>query len=216
LSNYVSGTPQISSKFGRILSAAQVEDEATTSLKKWFPTYLADQEREMGMRVNSLPNPTNFINRNSFDTLEPEPLPKVVVISEGLASQPTKYGRGQYRAMWNLQVGVAMSAKDEETSNRMVKGYGAAVRGIIVQKMREDSSLPIANVVWTDERYVDLPIANQIMLFKAAQLSFLVDIEDVVSSWRGPPVPLVTADPNWGEVATVDVVLDKIKIDETP
>jgi len=209
MSTYTSGTPQISSVFGRILSAAQIEDSAIATLKYWFPTYLAEQERQNGMRLGTLPAPTNYINRNSFDTLEGEPLPKVVVISEGLANAPTKTGRGVYRALWRLGVGVATAAKDEQMANAMVKGYGAAVRGIITQNQALDASLSIAEITWVDERYDDLPIANQIMLFKAAQLYFTVDVEDVVSRWKGPDSP--TAQPvDYGQVEEVFVELDKV------
>ena len=222
MSTYVSGQPQIGTKFGRMVSASQIEANAIIVLKKWFPTYLNEQERQLGMRLNTFPNPTNYTVRNSFDTLEGEPLPKVVAISPGMIGTPLKYGRGQYRGLWSLDIGVAISAKDEETSNRATKAFGSAVRGIIVQKMIYECramtpSLPVCNVTWIGERYDDLPIPNQIMLFKGATVNFQIDIEDIVNSWGGPPIPIQpTGDPNWGQVETVDIEIDEIEIDETP
>jgi hypothetical protein len=196
-----------------MLSAAQIEDAVMATLRYWFPTYLAEEERQVGMRQNMLPAPQNYINRNSFDVLEGEQLPKVVVISEGLAQAPVKTGAGVYRGLWRLGVGVATGAKDEETSNRMVKAYGAAVRGILCQNQELDSSISVCEITWVDERYDDLPLSNQLMLFKAAAISFLIDVQDIVNRRGGPDTPILVPPPVYN-ANTVIIEKDLVKLSE--
>jgi hypothetical protein len=202
----------ISPQFRRILVAAEIEQAVIEMLKKWFPTYLMEVERQIGIRPNTLPQPQNYTNRNSFDTLAGEKIPKVVVLSEGTSSVPVKFGYGQYQAQWRLGVGVATEARDERAGNLHVKAYGAAVRAIMLQQA-QDIALPgIANVIWISESYDDLPLANQHMLFKAASIFFTVDVEDVVNTQYGPdaPIPATTLPQPLPEVETVDIDLEML------
>jgi len=193
-----------------MVSASEIEDAVLATLELWFPTYLAEEERQQGMRKGSLPAPQNYINRNSFDTLEGEQLPKVVVLSEGLNAPPVPSNRGLYHAVWRVGVGVATAAKTEDLANRMVKAYGAAVRGLLLQKSSLDGSVDIINLTWLEETYPDLPVSNQIMLFKAAQVFFGIDVENVASRYGGPPKPTIDPPPPYPEVETVDIDMDII------
>ena len=205
--------PSISPIFGRILSASQIEDAILDLMQKWFPTYLAEIERQTGMRAGTLPAPENYINRNSFETLEGEPMPKVVVISEGLATAPGQTNGHVYRATWRLGVGVATAAKTEEVCNRMVKGYGAAVRGLMLNKMGDANIDGIVAINWMEETYPSIAIPSPLMLFKAANILFTIDVEDVVHRYGGPPAPSRAVPPDWTEVDTVDIELDIVPDD---
>lgn len=198
------------SVFERILVASQVEEAVINTLQKWFPTYLREIERQTGLMVGTLPPPRNYTNRNSFDAeVGEKDLPKVVVISPGLLDAPLAIGQGRYRAIWRLGVGVAISASDEPTANMLVKSFGAAVRAILLQQQNLDGSVSaIANVTWIDESYEDLPIPDQIMLYKAAAVYFVIDVEDVVTRRVGPDEPTVPP-LVYGEVQEVDITLDK-------
>lgn len=195
----------VSSKFGQIIIASQIEEATTKTLQKWFPTYLAEVARQVGISRNSLPQPQNYTNRNSFDTQKGEPVPKIVVLAPGLTGTPTQQGQGSYTAIWRLGVGVAASGKDEQSANLRVKAYGGAIRAIMLQQQDLGDLIPgIAGITWQDEAYEDIPILNQHQLFKGASLWFHVDVENVVSRWSGPDEPDIEP-VDWPEVQEVDV-----------
>src|SRR5215813_13320249 len=113
-------TSAYSALFGPMLSASQIEESVERSLRYWFPTYLAEMERILGLRRGTLPNPKNCTSRNSFDAAQGEPTPKIVVISTGVDGEPTKDPQ-TYRAFWRVGVGVAVGAKTEEVCNVHLK-----------------------------------------------------------------------------------------------
>jgi hypothetical protein len=203
----------VSPIFGRILSAAQIEDAVLAVMEAWFPTYLAEMERQEGMRVGTLVPPDNYINRNSFETLEGEKMPKVVVMAEGLTGTPSTSGMHIYKATWNVGVGIATAAKTEEVCNRMVKAYGAAVRALVLNKMGTQNIIGVANVNWTQERYPSITIPSPIQLFKAANISFAIDVEDVAHKYGGPATPSRAVPAPWTDVQTVDTELDIVPED---
>jgi hypothetical protein len=180
----------INAQFRRILVASTLEQATMDTLVMWLPTYLAEVERQLNLHPSTLPAPQNYTNRNSFDTLAGEQIPKIVVLSEGIEGIPVTFGPGQYQAVWRLGVGVATSAKDERTANMYVKAYGAAIRALMVQQGLGNEVAGVAQIRWAGETYNDLPLPNQHMLFKAASLFFLVDVEDVVTWTAGPTVPI--------------------------
>jgi hypothetical protein len=169
--------------------------------------------RKLEISRNSLPTPQNYTSRNTFDGEPGEQIPKVVVIAPGLLGQPQQYGAGQYRAIWRLGIGIATAAKDEESANMLVKAYGAATRMILLQKQNlgYPPDLNIAEIVWVEESYADIPIPNKIQLYKAASLFFAVDVENVVSKWKGPDSPITGVPTPWSTVETVDIELDIVK-----
>jgi len=182
----------MSSVFGAMLSASQIEDAVTATLQKWYPTYLAEQARRLSISPNSLPAPQNYTNRNSFDAEQGEKIPKVVVIAPGIIEVPLHDGAGFYRAVWRVGVGIATAAKDEQSSNMLVKAYGAATRGLVMNKTAHEArknGVTITTVRWIEEEYPDIPIPSQHMLYKAASLYFAMDVDNVASRFGGPDEP---------------------------
>lgn len=207
----------MTSPFGNIVLSSDIERSIINTLIKWYPTYLREIERQYGLKVDTIDTPLNYSNRNSFDANPGEQLPKVVVIAPGLAGVPTKNGRGQYRATWQVGVGIAVAARDEVICNMLVKSYGAATRALILQCVGKDvrsneSSLPLSNVTWVGETYDDLPIPNEINLFKSAGILFNIDLDDVVTSRLGPVQP---SNPGpVGQVASIVIDINKIDLPE--
>jgi hypothetical protein len=160
-----------------------------TLLKKWFPTYLREIERIEGWEREPLVEPRNYTTRNSFDDLVGEEMPKCVVLSPGLFQVPTHpESNGYYNAVWQLGVGVACAAPNEELADQMVKMYGAAARAILLQHQdleREEED--VIGVQWLDENYEDLPIEDQLMLYKYAAIYCGVEAEKVTSRFMRPP-----------------------------
>lgn len=199
----------ISPVFNRMLSAEQVEDAVRDALKKWFPTYLHELERQLGVQPNTFVAPDNYSDRNSFDMESPEKLPKVVVIAPGLTGTPSKKGSWTYNATWKVGVGIAVGARTEDDANKLVKGYAAAIRGIMLQSSELDS-IGALDIAWTDESYDDLPITLVNQLVKAASLYFDIEIGNVVTRGRGPTQP-DEADYDYGQAQTVEVTLEKVE-----
>lgn len=199
----------VSPVFDVMLAASQIEDTARTSLKKWFPTYLREVERQLELPKSTLAPPQNYSERNSFDMEAPEKLPKIVVIAPGLAKAPTKRGNWKYNATWRLGIGIAVGARTEETANLYVKSYSAAIRGIMLQNsgMGDIGGLDIA---WTDESYDDIPVNLPNQLVKAASIYFEVEIANVATRGHGPKIPDL-GDYEYGQVQTADVTVEKVE-----
>jgi hypothetical protein len=184
--------PIESAIFGPIVSASEIEEAVIESLKFWYPTYLAEMERRLSLRKGLLVVPQNFTNRNSFDAVEGERTPKVVVIAPGLDEAPTK-DSASYSAVWRVGVGLATGAKDEKTCNKYVKAYAAVTRAILIHKpatVREYGLTHLNEIVWLSEEYVDLAdISNQHRLYKAATLWFAIQVNAVTARRLGPVGP---------------------------
>lgn len=200
--------------FRRILIASDIELAVRDLLKKWFPTYMREIERQIGWDREPLSAPVHYTNRTSFDIQPGEALPKAVVISPGVVSAPThpEGGQAAYWATWQMAVGIATSSNSEELADYKCKMYGAAVRAIMVQHQtleRDD----VMGVRWVDESYDDLDIPDQLMSYRGAAILFAIDVEDVVTRWAGPANPDESAQED--HIAeTVDVRINKIPVDE--
>jgi hypothetical protein len=204
----------IEQQIGYMFIASQLEEAVIDSLHMWFPTYLAEAARNLGISPNSLPQPQNYTNRNSFDAEIGEKIPKVVVLSPGLFTTPQVSGDGTYRATWRLGVGVATAAKDETQANMLMKAYSGAARDIVLQKNIGDSSLSVTRVTWLNESYDDLPIPNQLQLYKAASLEFAFDINNVASRYGGPDTPTVEPIPAYKTVEKVIIDVELAPTEE--
>ena len=203
-------TSVISEVFGRMLSASQIEEAVVAAMKKWYPTYLREQENQMELPEFTLPIPQNYSDRNKFDMEAPEELPKIVVIAPGTVGAPRKGGGGIYSAVWRLGVGIAIGADNEVDANRLVKAFGAATRGLMMQSS-ELGPLGAIDIEWTDELYEDLPVPNAVQLVKAASLYFNIDFHDVITRGHGPLVP--DSQPyTIPEFETADVTLEQESI----
>lgn len=172
--------------FGRLYSSGSLVDDVKTMLQKWFTTYLREVERQKFLPVGGLSVPTNYTSRNKYEAIPGEELPKCVVIVPGLIGTPQKAGTKQYRATWRLGVGVACAAQTEADADDAAKAYGAAVRGMVIQKQGEFGG---TNTIWLDEAYDDLPIRDQIKQSRAVAMWFSVDIENIVTRKLGPEQP---------------------------
>jgi hypothetical protein len=176
----VSVAPSI---FDLVVDGSMVEAAARETLDEWFPTYLAELERQRGRDARSLPLPRSYHTAPTFETWPEDQLPAVVIVSPGLAGAPVKNGRGRMHAPWALGIGVVVSARDQASTNEIAKLYAAAVRALLLQR----GSLGgfAAETEWVDERYDDLPAAGERTL-GAGQAIFVVQVENVVYANGGP------------------------------
>jgi len=204
-------SPDRPSVFRTLFSADLLEEQAIVTLKKWIPTYIHEVERQRGLTVGDIPRPRYYARRNEFNGFPDDQLPMCIVISPGLIDQPERYGDGQHAAWWGCAVAIVCATSSEDSTNRLVKVYGAALRGVMLQQ--EDlGGTQVAAVRWEDERYDDnLPGSDQRRSLGAVRLVFRVLVDDVVTDGTGPNTP----DPDeWPPGTQWGLVEDVIIMDE--
>lgn len=178
----------MTSAFGQIVVASQLENAVCDLLRKWFPTYLREIERIMEWEREPLPTPRNYTNRNSFDAQSGEEIPKVAVISPGLFNPPTHpESDGYYKAIWQLGIGVATAAPTEELADAQAKMYGAAARAILLQHQDLEKPDIVTAVTWLDENYDDLPIEDQLAQYRSASIFLGIEVAKTTSRYMRPP-----------------------------
>lgn len=199
----------MTSVFGEIFVASELEEAVITTLKKWYPTYLRHVEEKLQLPVGKLVGPRVYTNRNNFDAIPGDDMPMCVVISPGLHDEPITRERGKYTAAWSLGVGIAIAADTETKANAFSKIYGAAARAIVLHNSVKETDF-VTNVTYLDETYDDLPIEDQLQQYRAAGVYFAIEVENVVDKYRGPAEP--DADPYdpLGQVQEVIVDVGRI------
>lgn len=175
------------SVFGTIFVAAdRLEMPTADLLQRWFPTLLTRVCNQLDIEVLPTPKMKNYTKRNRYEALKGEELPRIVVISPGIVGTPRKTGNGNYRAIWRLGIGVACGASDEDEAKLHCDIYAACIREIMVKYA---GGWLQAKIEWIDEAYVDLPLTDQVLLTRAANEWFTVDIENVAQTRGGPEDP---------------------------
>lgn len=199
--------------FDNIFVASTLENGVIDLLKKWFPTYLREVERQVSWEREPLKEPADYSTRVQFNVESGEPMPKAIVISPGLYEAPTRGDAGDfYNASWQIAIGVAFAARNEELADMIAKMYGAAVRAMMVQHQSlEMSDNGVKGVFWLDESYDDLQIPSKIELYKASASLFAVGVESVITRWAGPEQPDESAQED-RDFETVDTTIVKYPI----
>lgn len=195
--------------YGPIITRQDVEAAFLQTVKTWLTVYLYELERRGGRDVGSIARPKSW-NVQAESRIWPEDqLPAILVVSGGLADQPTKDGDGLYRAGWSVGLMVVLSARTVSEAGELVGLYTAAVRTLIVQ---HPSLGGLATATeWRDESYNNAPVEVQ-RTGQAGLLEFSVYVDDIVSTRGGPatPPPDPTIEPgDWPLVQEADVLIQK-------
>lgn len=194
--------------YGPLVLATDIEDGATLTLQTWLPQYLGRVARKINQDSNWLQPPRSYKVSNDPNHWPEDQLPAVVLASPGTIGKPMRSGR-LYRAMWQLQVVVFVSANDEPTTERLAKYYGAAIRSVLTAKA--DLGGIAAGCEWEGERYNIRIRDGAQRTFGSCSNTFSVDVRDVVQALGGPSV--VTAPP---VVPPDDPVADNVTVNLAP
>lgn len=189
--------------FGEILLGSDVEQAVIANLQTWFPTYLAEVERQESLDAQSIPLPRSYDTVNEFRKWPENQLPAVIVVSPGLAEVPLTEGDGRTRATWVVGIGVVVSARDKRSTGNLAKLYAAVVRALMMQQ-QSLGGIGMGST-WRHETYTDIPADDERTL-GACQVIFEVECGDVVSQSKGLPAPPEDpyTDPDWPTVETAD------------
>jgi hypothetical protein len=201
------------SDIGPIVTGRDVELAALSTLKRWSGTYLAELERRSNRTPGSLPRVRSWATAADFETWPEDQVPRVLVVSPGLAEEPQASGQGDYRAAWSLGFGVVVSAATMAETMVLAKLYTAALRVCLLQHQSLEGVA--AGVEWLDESYDDLPSVDTRSL-GAGQAIFAVQVDDVSRRWGGPvtpsdpPTPDIDPLPTDPYVSTVEIDVDRV------
>lgn len=172
--------------FGRIIDGGQVEDAVIATLQLWLPTYIAEVAAQNGLDRSAIPNIRSYHTVNSYDKWPEDQLPSLVVISGGVPDDITVASGGVHRAQFAFGFAVFCSANTESNTARMAKRYAAAIRACFVQHQSLGGFA--RGVEWKGEVYDDVESVDSRSLASARGV-YLVEVDDVVSSGKGPSEP---------------------------
>lgn len=160
-----------------VITATDVEDAAIATLKPRLEYYL----EQLG-----LPIPRAWTRQTRFNKWPEDQVPAIIIYSPGLAEEPNKRGTGEIDARWTLGIAALVSARDQNSTDRLAKEYGALIRASILQ----ESSLGgfARGVDWMDESYDEIDVMQNRTL-SAAEMVFSVEVEGVVNARELPYMP---------------------------
>lgn len=174
------------SVFAPVTTKRQVENAVKDTLELWFPTYLAELERQTGRDPGVLPAPRSYSTSNEVDRETAAQLPAVILISTGLAGPPERDGDGVYSAAWRIAVGVVVSAGTRDATNDLVGIYAAAARMIVIDKPSLGGFA--SGVALQDENYTDAP-SDYLDVGSVATVVCDVHVESAFAATGGPATP---------------------------
>lgn len=171
--------------FGSFVTGADVESAVRSTLTLWMPAYTFEVARQKSTTL-----PPIRVYGQSLATLPTgevaDELPAVIVVAPGLNGDPVERGDGAVDATWAVGVGVVVSAQTSDMAQTLAKLYGAAIRGLLVQK----GSLGgfATGTSWTDEETTPYGY-DTVKAVAQCILMFEVQVPAVVNRFGGPAVP---------------------------
>lgn len=199
------------SKLKPIISAHQVEDAVEATLKTWFNTYLREIEIQLNLLALALPDPKSYTVVNELDDFPELQLPRVLIISPGMAGPPRPEGDGTLTGFFRVGIGIVAQGNSRESTNRNIKLYAAATRAILLQKPGLGGLA--TNIDLESEEY-DEYSPDQSRTLGVASLVTIVTVPGIVNRRGGPgvpvpPVPDTIPDSDWPVAQTADITITK-------
>ena len=184
----------MSSIFGSIKVAGDLEQAAVDTLSKWFRTYLIEYELQAGLIVSRhdplhYQLPRTYSKSNQIDRTNVDSLPAIVVVSPGTSPNnlPKQVGDGSFRVFFVIGIGVFVGAGDRASTLELVRVYTAICRAIMLQKQSlggfADGS------TWLNESYNDDFTFTDNQTISAGQVVFEIEVANIVSRFGGPDQP---------------------------
>lgn len=172
----------MTSLYGPIVTADDVEAAVKTTLRAWCTTYTEEVARQKGV---TLP-PINYYGGTEIDLSDVNTFPALVVVCPGIVGEPVRHGDGSQDATWAVGVGVVVAETVAYKALTLAKLYGAAVRALLVQQ----GSLGdfAVQTTWTDEESASEGFELDRWM-ASCTLQFEVTVTAVVNRFGGPTTP---------------------------
>ena len=182
----------MTSIFGAIRVASDVENNVLLTLEDWFPTYLKEFELQAGLIPNPaaadvIPLPKSWLTSATLDReAQGSPLPTIIVVSPGLSKRqfPKMEGDGTFRTWWQVGIGVMASADTRQHTNQLIRFYCAIIRTICLQQQGFNGFAD--GSTWIDESFDDIFRFADDETISAGEVVFEVEVAEVVSRRGGP------------------------------
>lgn len=208
--------------FGPIVSQWQIEQAFIKTLKTWIPEYLAEIERQNGLKNKIIPRPPTPESIHGGTDLESyyqDILPEVVVVVEPLGP-PELGGSAGYTGVYQVQVGCLwvgsgseLAERPEDEARCVVSHYGAACMGIVQQPglggLADDlrmEGLPRISLPNTDKREI-----------AQVETTFHVWVSEIILPNEGPVQPNPVESPEYGGEPEApfseDPTVEKVTVD---
>jgi hypothetical protein len=195
--------------FGQIVTGRHVELALIQHLQLWLPVYVAEVSEQDGHPRNFYAQPRSYERWSAWDATMPEDqTPAVVVVSPGLAEEPSRRG-DTWTAKWSVSVAAIVTARTKSEGRDLVEAYCAAVRASVMQHRSLGGFA--AGCSWVDETYaLDSPADERTWV--PGMVSFTVEVNDVLDAQLGPAeAPSVPTDPvpDPSQFATIQTTIQK-------
>lgn len=190
--------------FGSVITGTQVRAAAESTIRAWFPDYIAEAAQISGRDRDTLPTFRSYVPMLDMDKFDEQQLPACVIVAPGLVQVPYRHEM-LYDGAWALGIGTVVSGQDERNTLELVELYAAAVRALILQHASLGGFAD--GVLWETERYDELDTNDQ-RTIAAGIVQFTVHVSNVVDVSQGPTIPSLdaTVEPDdWPTAQTVDI-----------
>lgn len=205
-----------------VLAGAETVKQATIQLLSSPPTdvngdavgttplivsYLAEVERQAGLRPGTLPTPPaadSFYGGVDFESWTQDLLPSIVVVADPV-EEPIRFGTGAIGQWFEMQIAAVVQGDNEDAAQAIAAHYGTAIMGAVMQSGYLDGTeLTVAPKV-------ELLEDNMGRVFAMSVLTVRAFLEQVVDAFTGPAPPVdwpsdpYTPPPDWPTVETVSI-----------
>lgn len=205
--------------YGVALSLGRIERAVTAHLRRWYPDYLREAERQEAVRADGvtvlepgdLQLPRSWRPAAEVDKWPEDQLPAIIFGSPGLAdSGPRRDGQGNHEGPWVFSVTAVASGNDDASTRWLVGVYTLALRLLFMQQPIIEG-LSVEGCTYADEAYDALPFRRSRSLMGGTVVYELV-LKDLGSASSGPLAPAENPIPDpgpWPEVENTQLDLDR-------
>jgi len=176
--------------YGPLVATGDVRLAMRDFLTLWLPGYLTELNTRRALDP-PLQQVQDWTVRPEYRSL-PQTESPAIMVTAGQVMNPQREGDGSYRAHFPVRADVVLWGGDWEPTEDLCGLYSLAVVAAVVQH----PSLPVTvgqhgpahSTRWVGTRYVEVEHSSTRTL-GVAQISFDVEMDDVVSTVAGPDTP---------------------------
>jgi len=198
------------SAFGPLVSAADVEDHLQAVLERWYPSYLYEVERHVGIQPGTLPPLRGWVRSSEVEKFPEDQLPTMMIGSPGLTDPPEADGGGYYSACWQVNLAIEIAAGPNRRALELARWYALATRACVLQQQQDpgiQSGINVVRVDWRDERYDTLESIDDRTVC-VGRVEIALTAADVLQRGLGPLDPIIPPQPPDPESPTWPTAID--------
>jgi len=183
-------SPNPDSKFGPLLSFADVEYRIMELYRKWMEAWIQGYERRNGLQTLTVIRPRSWITRQTFTALPgQESTPAIIVVSDGFSGATDRHGDGSHDAFFRVGVAVFVSSAEQQLTRALAGQYQAIMLGLALKHRRTaDERISLAQFV--DLKIDDLDDEAVSRSLAAVRLEFIYKVQGFAEEYNPPGTPV--------------------------